>query len=160
MMRMRGVALGLSTQSPCRETLTLFLLLAGFVAPALFAQTAITRHPLPPEVVRRPDVISLQEIRMTADARDAYELVRRLRPQFLNARATGTAGQTEPTDLLVWVNGAERGSLETLRTIPAHAVLEIRKLSAIDAVTQYGKNQNGVILVRVATGNPPGTARP
>ena len=81
--------------------------------------------------------------------------MRRLRPQFLYVRATGSGGRTKPTDILVWVNGAERGSLETLRTIPSHAVLEIRKMSAADAVTQYGKDQNGVILVRVITGNPP-----
>ena len=55
----------------------------------------------------------------------------------------------------MWVNGAERGALETLRTIPAHAVLEITKISQADAVTQFGKDQNGVIMVKVATGSPP-----
>jgi len=138
------------------RTLLVCLLLIEFAAPGLPAQTDTTFHP--PTTIklnRRPDLISLDEIQATPDARDAYELVRRLRPQFLYVRATGTAGRTRPTDLIVWVNGAERGSLETLRTIPAHAVLEIRKMSAADAVTQYGKDQNGVILVRVATGTPP-----
>lgn len=137
------------------KTILAFLLLAEFLAPPLPAQTDTTWQPPPPKIVRRPDVISLEEIQATADARDAYELVRRLRPAFLIVRATGTAGRTRPVDLLVWVNGAERGSLEILRTIPAHAVLEIRKISAADAVTQYGKDQNGVILVRLATGTPP-----
>jgi hypothetical protein len=137
------------------KTILSLLFLAGVLAPSLAAQTDTTWHPPPPRIVRQPDVISLEEIQTTADAKDAYELVRRLRPQFLTVRATGTAGRTKPTDILVWVNGAERGSLETLRTIPAHAVLEIRKISAADAVTQYGKDQNGVILVRVATGYPP-----
>lgn len=137
------------------KTILSCLILAGFLTPVLNAQTDTTWHPPPSKVVRQPDVISLEEIQMTTDVRDAYELIRRLRPQFLQVRATGTGGRTKPVDLLVWVNGAERGSLETLRSIPAHAVLEIRKLSAADAVTQYGKDQNGVILVRVATGYPP-----
>jgi hypothetical protein len=138
------------------RTVLAFLFVAEFLAPGLPAQTDTTFHPpATVKINRRSDLISLEEIQATSDARDAYELVRRLRPQFLNVRATGTAGRTRPTDLLVWVNGAERGPLETLRTIPAHAVLEIRKISAADAVTQYGKDQNGVILVRVATGTPP-----
>jgi len=137
-----------------RTTLA-FLLLAGSLAPGLQAQTDTAWHPPPPKVVRRPDVISLEEIQTAADARDAYDLVRRLRPQFLIVRNTGSGGRTQPTDILVWVNGAERGTLETLRSIPSHAVLEIRKISAADAVTQYGKDQNGVILVRVSTGYPP-----
>ncbi len=137
------------------KTILAFLLLAGFLASELLAQTDTTWQPPPPKIVRRPDVISWLEIQATADARDAYELVRRLRPAFLNVRSTGTAGRTRGVGLLVWVNGAERGALEILRTIPAHAVLEIRKISAADAVTMYGKDQNGVILVSVATGTPP-----
>jgi len=138
------------------KTLLVCLVLFDFAVPGLVAQTdTIFRPSATIKVKHDPDLISYEEIQATSDARDAYELVRRLRPQFLYVRATGSGGRTKPTDILVWVNGAERGSLETLRTIPAHAVLEIRKMSAADAVTQYGKDQNGVILVRVITGNPP-----
>lgn len=109
----------------------------------------------PPRVVKRiPDRITLEEIQATPDAQDAYDLVRQLRPNFLNARSTGSAGRSRSGVLTVWVNGAERGPLETLRTIPAHAVLEIRKISATDAMTKYGKDQNGVILVTVMTSAP------
>ena len=136
------------------KTLLVSLLFLDLIAGGLFAQdekTAANVTKLP----KRSDLISYEEIQATPDARDAYELVRRLRPNFLNVRATGSGGRTKPTDILVYVNGAERGPLETLRTIPSHAVLEIRKLSAADAVTQFGKDQNGVIMVKVATGTPP-----
>jgi hypothetical protein len=136
------------------KTLLVSLLLLEFVAGGLVAQTdkpAANVNTLP----KRSDLITYEEIQATPDARDAYELVRRLRPNFLNVRATGSGGRTKATDILVYVNGAERGPLETLRTIPSHAVLEIRKLSAADAVTQFGKDQNGVIMVKVATGSPP-----
>jgi Tfp pilus assembly pilus retraction ATPase PilT len=139
------------------KTLLVSLLFVTFMAGGLPAQNDkpaanVTKLP------KRSDLISYEEIQATTDARDAFELVRRLRPNFLNVRATGNSGVTsrvKQTDILVYVNGAERGPLETLRTIPAHAVLEIRKLSAADAVTQFGKDQNGVIMVRVMTGNPP-----
>lgn len=138
------------------KTLLFFFVFLELAVPDLSAQADTVFHaPTTIKVSRQPDVISYPEIQATSDARDAYELVRRLRPQFLNVRATGTAGRTKSVGILVWVNGAERGNLETLRTIPAHAVLEIRKLSAADAVTTYGKDQNGVILVRVSTGSPP-----
>ena len=138
------------------RSLLVSLLFLDFIAGGLFAQTDkpvahVTNLP------RRSDLITYEEIQATTDARDAYELVRRLRPNFLNVRATGSAspGRIKQTDIIVYVNGAERGALETLRTIPAHAVLEIRKISQADAVTQFGKDQNGVIVVKVATGSPP-----
>ena len=138
------------------KTLLVSLLFLGLGVAGLTAQTdkpVANVATLP----HRSDLITYEEVQATPDARDAYELIRRLRPNFLNVRATGSAapGRTKPTDILVYVNGAERGPLETLRTIPAHAVLEIRKLSQADAVTQFGKDQNGVIMVKVATGSPP-----
>jgi hypothetical protein len=138
------------------RSLLVSLLFLDFIAGGLFAQTdkpVANVATLP----KRSDLISYEEIQATPDARDAFELVRRLRPNFLIVRATGSAspGRVKQTDIIVWVNGAERGALETLRTIPAHAVLEIRKISQADAVTQFGKDQNGVIMVKVATGSPP-----
>jgi len=138
------------------KRLLVSLSLLAVPAGALFAQTdknVADVNKLP----HRSDLISFEEIQATTDAHDAYELVRRLRPNFLNVRSQGSynPNRVKTTDILVYVNGAERGPLETLRTIPAHAVLEIRKLSQADAVTQFGKDQNGVIMVRVATGSPP-----
>ena len=135
-----------------RNLITVFL--AAVLAPApLLAQEDSTRPP--PRTVRRiPDRITYEEIQTLPDARDAYELVRALRPHFLTERATGSTGRSRPGQLVVYVNNAERGNLETLRTIPRHAVLEIRKLSAADATTKYGKDQNGVILVTVITSAP------
>lgn len=136
------------------KTLLVSLLFLDCIAGGLLAQ-AETPAANVAKLPKRSDLISYEEIQATPDARDAYELVRRLRPNFLNVRATGSGGRTKTTDILVYINGAERGPLETLRTIPSHAVLEIRKLSAADAVTQFGKDQNGVIMVKVATGTPP-----
>lgn len=106
------------------------------------------RPPAPPER-RSLDVITLEEIQSVEDARDAYEIVRRLRPMFLQVRRNEGAGQSRPGTLLVYVNGAERGDVSTLRTIPPHGLIEIRRLSAREAMTRYGKDQNGVLLVTI-----------
>ena len=124
---------------------------------AVHAQDDSVRPPVPRITRRAPDRITLEEIQTVPDARDAYELVRLLRPTFLTERHAGSAGRSRPGQLMVLVNGAERVGVETLRTIPAHAVLEIRKLSASDAMTMFGKEQNGVIMVSVSTGTPPGS---
>lgn len=130
-----------------RHAIAAFIVLLA-VPPVLESQDSA---PIRPKVTKRAaDRITLEEIQALPDARDAYELVRQLRPAFLIVRATGSAGQSRPGILTVWVNGAERGPVETLRTIPAHAVMEIRKISATDAMTRYGKEQNGVILVTVS----------
>lgn len=136
--------------------LSSFLSLMVALPVAAQAQDDSLRPPVPRITRRAPDRITLEEIQTVPSATDAYELVRLLRPAFLIERHTGSAGRSRPGRLMVLVNGAERGSVETLRTIPAHAVLEIRKLSAADAMTMFGKEQNGVIMVRVSTGTPPG----
>ncbi len=131
------------------RALSATILACWLLAPSLAAQD---ERPAQPRTQRRsPDRITIEEIQALPDAKDAYDLVRLLRPAFLVERATGSGGRARVGRLIVWVNGAERGPVETLRTIPASAVLEIRKLSATDAVTQYGKDQNGVILVTVST---------
>jgi Tfp pilus assembly pilus retraction ATPase PilT len=130
------------------------VLLAAVLAPTPLLAQDSTQPPAPRSVRRIQDRITYEEIQTLPDARDAYELVRALRPHFLHERNTGSAGRSRPGQLMVYVNNAERGTLETLRTIPRHAVLEIRKLSAADATTKYGKDQNGVILVTVITSAP------
>jgi hypothetical protein len=128
---------------------------AAALSPAPLAAQDDTSRPIAPRVVRRvADFISYEEIQAQPEARDALEVIRALRPNFLVERGTGSAGRSRPGRLMVYVNNAERGTIETLRTIPRHAILEIRKLSAADAMTQYGKEQNGVILVTVMTSAP------
>lgn len=106
------------------------------------------------------DVITAEQI-ATIQVSSAYEIVQRLRPQFLRERGSvsvrngGKEGHTLPaagepqTGLVVYVNGARAGGVEALRGIPAHGVVEIRRVSARDATTTYGTGHPlGVIEVR------------
>ena len=71
----------------------------------------------------------------------AYEAVQRLRPRWLTTR-TGASP-------MVHVNGnVTMGGAETLRSIRAVDVQEMRYMNASDATTRFGTNYiSGVILV-------------
>jgi hypothetical protein len=87
---------------------------------------------------RSPDVISRQEIEQTTAA-NAYELVNRLRPQWLRNTGVGSisGGTATRLQLYVYVDNARMGTVETLRTISAGGITSIRFLSAERAAAAY-----------------------
>jgi hypothetical protein len=130
------------------RALTVFALLILVAAPAAAQEPEPEARP-PRPLSRSLDVITLEEIQSLPDAQDAYEVVRRLRPTFLQVRRNEGAGLSRVGALRVYVNNAERGDVSTLRTIPVNGLLEIRRVSARDAMTRFGTDQNGVLLVTV-----------
>lgn len=81
-----------------------------------------------------------------AQVSDAYQLVQRLRPQFLRTR--GEQSIMLATPIIVYVDGNRFGGVEMLRQISALDVKEIRWLSATDATQRYGTDHaSGAILV-------------
>jgi hypothetical protein len=106
-------------------------------------------------------VITAEEI-AGVEVSTAFDIVQKLRPQFLRGRGststrsgapegTGTAGApaTTATQVRVYVDGALAGDVEALRRIAANSVRDIRYLSAADATTRYGTGHPvGVIEVR------------
>ena len=109
------------------------------------------------------DIITREEIRERAlDTKNAYDVVRRLRPHFLRERSTGsisspmtaegnrnTAAQRQPVQ--VYVNGAKTSVPNvSLREIHTEAIIEILYLNASDATTRFGTgHENGAILVKI-----------
>jgi hypothetical protein len=100
---------------------------------------------------RQTNVITKDEIQaIQSEAADAYQVVERLRPQFLRVRggAPRTEAGAEPVEIKVVVDNAGRGGLEQLRQIPSNTIKEIRFLNGTDASIQYGTNYGaGAILV-------------
>lgn len=98
-----------------------------------------------------PERITAEEIAARApDARNAYEVIQRLRPSFLRKRSTRNV-QSEVTEpIKVYVDGAYRGTPETLRELMRDGIVEIVHLSGPDATTRFGTgHNNGAILVRM-----------
>ena|SRR5688572_11259427 len=105
-----------------------------------------------PGVSRDRNVITADEI-ATVQVTTAYDLVTRLRGEFLRPRGTvtrttgqRTATQAQPS-ITVFVDEIEQGPIErTLHLIPAVEVHEIRLYRAADAATKYGSRHNGGVI--------------
>lgn len=97
---------------------------------------------------RGRDVITRQQID-GMPVSSAFEVVQRLRPEFLRDRSVNAAR----IYAVVYVDGVRRGLPDTLRSIPAGDVLEIRFVSALDAQQRYGTDHTGgVIEIRMHRG--------
>lgn len=85
----------------------------------------------------------------------AYDIVRTLRPTMMTSRGITTAASQSQSavreadaSVKVYVNGMWYGGVESLATISANSVREIRWLSAVDATIRFGTgNVAGAIVV-------------
>jgi hypothetical protein len=97
------------------------------------------------------EVITRAQIEATP-SQDAYELVQRLRPEFLRERGVSsiTRGRALP---VVFMDGVRRGGPEILRTLRSNEIEEIRFISATDATTRWGTDLTaGAIEVKMRHG--------
>jgi hypothetical protein len=82
-------------------------------------------------------------------ARNAYDLIRLLRPMFFQARSP--SGLSERA---IYIDGMHADRADDLRLVPADVIVEIRLLSAPDATFRYGLDHSGGAIV-VTTRVPP-----
>lgn len=98
------------------------------------------------------DVITRAEIAQSG-LMNTYEVIRQLRPAFLQRRRARSIEGDAIQTAVVYVDGAYRGELRELELIPAAEVQEIRYLDATDATMRYGTGHSGgAILVTTRAG--------
>lgn len=89
------------------------------------------------------NVISSEEI-TASSATNAYEVIQKLRPNFLRTRGAvhgapvGGANNIETVDLVVYLNENRLGGSDQLRQISTTEIREIRYYSASEATTKWG----------------------
>jgi hypothetical protein len=95
------------------------------------------------------DVLTEEEIRQANIVSNAYEVVTRLRPQWLRMRGTTAVPEDDGTrEIQVWNNGRKLGNPETLRDITVTQIIEMRWVDPIQARQRYGPgNARGVIAI-------------
>jgi hypothetical protein len=83
-----------------------------------------------------PDEISAEEIR-ASNASNAYELIRRLRPNWLRATGTGSisGGVARTQAVLVYLDGQRFGELRALETLSINGVRSMQWLDPGRAAT-------------------------
>jgi hypothetical protein len=134
-----------------QEILAVVLLIPGCTATtrsSVSNQAPLTASFVASPARPRADVILGREIE-AASVGNVYEAVARLRPEFFHNRGVQTVDTPNGSLPTVFVNDIEQRELETLRTIPAGVIVEIRYLSASAAAAQFGAHHTyGVIAVR------------
>ena len=109
----------------------------------------------PPGATANPrpnsQIITADEIR-SSELPTAYDVVLKLRPQFLNDRGRNTVANTSSAFPRVYLNGILYGHIASLRDILASQVTEIRYYNAGEAQGKFGSgNLNGALAV-ITTG--------
>lgn len=104
---------------------------------------------VPPGSQGDRNVIRAEEIE-TVEATTAYDIVAKLRAEFLRSRGPASASRGRATErpmVTVFVDGVEAGPADpALRSIQAIDVAEIRMYRAGDAATKYGTRHTGGVL--------------
>lgn len=96
-----------------------------------------------------PRLITVQEIEKSY-ARDAYEVVSRLRPNWIAPRGPQSFQDPTAGQVNVYVEDLRVGGAEVLRRIHVSAIASIEYLNDIQASARYGvaARGGGAILVR------------
>lgn len=98
-----------------------------------------------------PNVISQEDIQKVGEISNAYSLIRRLHPQWLQKRGRGSI--SNPGDIEVYVEGSRQGPPSVLRQISVMDVENITFLPPDEATMRYGSgHDNGVIQVNLKGG--------
>jgi hypothetical protein len=104
---------------------------------------------------RRSDVLTREEI-LGAEANNLYDVVRRLRPRWLQVRSTRSLNME--TEIAVMQNDMYLGAAESLKEMAPELAYEIRYLEGARAATAIpglmsGRHIEGAIIVST---RPPG----
>lgn len=119
-----------------------FCFLAALFLAACAASTG-TKSPR-----RSTDLITAEEI-AASTARDAYEAIQLLRPEWLIPRGIASPNNPRSTIPAAYLNSSRLGDIENLRGINTLSIAEIRLLSPHDATTFLGTGHvGGAIMVK------------
>jgi len=96
-----------------------------------------------------PDIITREEIDQSPGSRTAYELIQRLRPQWLITRGIANVRQgSGAEDIVVYMDNARMGYREALRSIPLGSVRYLEFFDARRATQRWGGGHiHGAILI-------------
>jgi hypothetical protein len=106
---------------------------------------------------RQRDRISREEILGSAFVElDIYQVIRQLRPQFLEApKGQRSVGQGEYAELVVFRDERQQLEVNELRTISPRTIQEVRFFTPSQSVQRFGPKFNGgAILITTFKGAP------
>jgi hypothetical protein len=94
-----------------------------------------------------PHLITAPELSLSA-AGNAYDAIRRIRPEMLRTRDPGTMVYFKPSRPAVAVDNTLAGGVEVLRQLPAARVARVEYVDSWVAAKRYGVGfANGLMLI-------------
>jgi hypothetical protein len=103
---------------------------------------------------RSVSFVARDEIAATA-ARNAEDLLQRLRPQMLLARVAHGSGSGTSATPTVYVDEVREGGIEVLQLVPARSIVDVTYLRAVEADRRFvGRHPAGAIVIRTRRTTP------
>ena len=96
------------------------------------------------------DILGRDEL-SSIPATTAWEAVAQLRPQFLHRHGPDRVEVRASARPTVYLDGVRQGSLESLHTIPAELVKEIRYLTPTRAAAVFGPGHYGTSAIVITS---------
>ena len=116
-----------------------------FVLFGLIALACASPRP-PSELAPNSQTITEEEVD-AARAATAYEVIQKLRANFLSYRGETSLNRNNSQPFpTVYVDGMEFGPIASLRTIPASQVSTIRLYRSWEATTKFGTGKMGGVI--------------
>jgi hypothetical protein len=119
----------------------LAMLLAACTLPPPRSTPSRAGKPQPVPAANRPgasrDVLAEEEIRAT-NAADAYDLIQRVRPDWLRQKPGPAELDAESREIRVWVNGRDAGGPGVLRSYDPDRIVSMRWIDPVRARGTYG----------------------
>jgi hypothetical protein len=104
---------------------------------------------------RDPSVLTAPELTRSRAA-NAYDAIRRVRPEILRIRESGSLVYFSAANPAVALDNSLVGGVEVLRSIPTEQVARIEYLSPRQAAERYGLGfSHGLVLVTKRAGSGP-----
>ncbi len=95
------------------------------------------------------NLITAEEVEKTV-ALSAYDLIIKLRPFWIRGRGVRSLNIETAQYPIIYVNGQEFGTIETLREISNSSITEIKFLPPADATIRYGMDHGGgAIMIKI-----------
>jgi hypothetical protein len=110
----------------------------------LFLSACAWRGPGAPE--GDPNLITRDQIAATHGS-TVYDVIARLHAEFLRDRGATSINLGTRDVATVFLNGVEFGSIESLRTIAASDIEQIRYFPGVDAVVKFGRAYAGGVIL-------------
>ena len=117
------------------------IIVAAVMAFALACRSGQGGPPSRPEAKTQKDPYLILSAELEAAGRDnLYDAVRQLRPNWFTRR---TRQQTGETNILVYFDDRQMGSVSTMRSVSPRAVQSVRYLSPTEAQVRFGQTNVG-----------------